>query len=213
MKAFDFEKCKKIGLRLSGGADSAILLYLICKNIREQNLSIDYIQPVTFIGDNDLHAGYYATGVFEVIAELFYDIEIRNPLLIKWPDNLNEHQEVMNHFFDEYLSLIDILFDGMNFPPPLEVTNNFSDKDNGPEHGRADRMNMIERTILDNGIIFKLPFAKMDKKGIHDLYVEYNLLETLFPLTRSCINQNFPHSHCGECWWCEERLWAFGKLQ
>lgn len=54
------------------------------------------------------------------------------------------------------------------------------------------------------------PFHRIDKKVIAGMYEELNLLETLFPLTRSCENNNLLEGHCGECWWCEERLWAFG---
>ena len=53
----------------------------------------------------------------------------------------------------------------------------------------------------------------MDKKDLALIYKEHNLLSTLFPITRSCVTEtmNFD-AHCGECWWCKERIWAFGKL-
>jgi 7-cyano-7-deazaguanine synthase in queuosine biosynthesis len=56
------------------------------------------------------------------------------------------------------------------------------------------------------------PFSNIDKKDIKNLYHDLGLLETLFPLTRSCESLVDFEKHCGECWWCEERLWAFGKL-
>ena len=54
------------------------------------------------------------------------------------------------------------------------------------------------------------------------MYKEANLLDELYPITRSCeydpTSNYFKNiknpgiGHCGKCWWCEERKWAFGTL-
>jgi 7-cyano-7-deazaguanine synthase in queuosine biosynthesis len=51
------------------------------------------------------------------------------------------------------------------------------------------------------------------------MYVKFDLMDTVFPLTRSCewtskITEvaDPGTNHCGVCWWCEERKWGFGKL-
>jgi len=52
----------------------------------------------------------------------------------------------------------------------------------------------------------------VDKKGVHEHYVRLGVLEELFPLTRSCeIHTTDFSEHCGECWFCKERLWGFGR--
>jgi len=41
------------------------------------------------------------------------------------------------------------------------------------------------------------------------------LLDSLFPITRTCEENAYDPTivpHCGECVWCQERLWGFGKL-
>jgi hypothetical protein len=54
--------------------------------------------------------------------------------------------------------------------------------------------------------------------SLHDIYEKYNLMDTLYPVTRSCewvSYTNWPdpgNNHCGKCWWCQERVWGFGKL-
>ena len=64
---------------------------------------------------------------------------------------------------------------------------------------------------------------QVDKRMIAHLYKHFNVLEELLPHTRSCewhegfenngvIVPNPKDGHCGECWWCRERKWAFGKL-
>jgi len=58
---------------------------------------------------------------------------------------------------------------------------------------------------------FYMPFINEDKKNTAKLYEEFNLMETLFPLTLSCTDSK-TLDHCDACWWCEERKWGFGKL-
>jgi 7-cyano-7-deazaguanine synthase in queuosine biosynthesis len=56
------------------------------------------------------------------------------------------------------------------------------------------------------------PFRNIDKKGIAELYEKFGLLDTLFPITRSCELTTTDFSeHCGTCWFCEERKWGFGR--
>jgi len=58
------------------------------------------------------------------------------------------------------------------------------------------------------------PFSNVDKKAIAELYEHYNLIDTLFPMTRSCeAETNYFSKHCGKCWWCGEREYGFGRLQ
>ena len=48
----------------------------------------------------------------------------------------------------------------------------------------------------------------------------HGIVDELFPLTRSCESEEKgqqmldggPEEHCGKCWWCLERQWAFGRL-
>ena len=59
------------------------------------------------------------------------------------------------------------------------------------------------------------PFKDVDK----DLLLKYMkmsfLLETLFPLTRSCLGSaevtDYHEKPCKMCYWCEEKHWAFGQ--
>ena len=53
---------------------------------------------------------------------------------------------------------------------------------------------------------------KLTKKQLAKIYKDFNLLETL-PLTYSCEEYGLDTmDHCGKCWWCQERFWAFGRL-
>ena len=60
------------------------------------------------------------------------------------------------------------------------------------------------------------PFFQINKKGVAKLYDQFGLTRRLFPLTYSCEGPadrtNTHTQHCGKCWWCLERVWAFGFL-
>lgn len=57
------------------------------------------------------------------------------------------------------------------------------------------------------------PYVNVDKKFVAGVFIENNLMDTLFPLTRSCVGtvretENFT-KECGHCFWCHEKKWAF----
>ena len=75
-----------------------------------------------------------------------------------------------------------------------------------------DRTDTPKQTVYGNKVF---PFKNIDKKGIAELYEMHGLVDTLYPITRTCEDySNDPDDvqHCGECVWCQERLWGFGKL-
>ena len=53
--------------------------------------------------------------------------------------------------------------------------------------------------------------TNLPKKEIAKLYKILDI-ENLYSMTRSCESLTVLDAHCGECWWCKERMWAFGKL-
>ena len=67
------------------------------------------------------------------------------------------------------------------------------------------------------------PFIHADKKLVYDVYKYFGMLEELYPLTYSCetryqehrfnIKEQHDWKHCGYCFFCAERLYAFGKLE
>ena len=65
--------------------------------------------------------------------------------------------------------------------------------------------------------MWAIPFNNKDKKFIAELYKNLGVLDSLFPLTRSCENNQHylpdPNNekHCEKCWWCLERYWGFGR--
>jgi hypothetical protein len=70
----------------------------------------------------------------------------------------------------------------------------------------------VPKSVVKSDDRLYVPWVNLNKKDIAAMYTELGLLENLLPRTRSCENENHPGSHCGKCFWCGERKWAFGYL-
>lgn len=72
-----------------------------------------------------------------------------------------------------------------------------------------------EKKPTSDGHVF-FPMANIDKKGVCELYQQLDLMESLFPLTRSCERDNIyvftDETICKSpgCYSCQERYWGFG---
>jgi hypothetical protein len=84
----------------------------------------------------------------------------------------------------------------------------------------AQKVNELRRTNdksynAINDAVFQNEYSeytKANKKDVAKLYRFFDIERSLLPTTRSCENDNHIESHCGNCWWCHERIWAFGNL-
>ena len=64
--------------------------------------------------------------------------------------------------------------------------------------------------VLDNRVYS--PFINLNKKDIASMYADLKIME-VFLASRSCEDATHIGTHCGKCWWCDERKWAFGYLE
>lgn len=68
----------------------------------------------------------------------------------------------------------------------------------------------MKYTSDDNVARYK-PLVGVNKKFVEYLYRYFNIMDTIYPLTRSGINLTIDHPYpCKQCPWCEEKYWAFG---
>ena len=209
-----------IGLWLSGGADSSLLCYMLVKKIKEQNLNVK-IQPITI---------QKRPGVFEsipvrmCIEQLLDAGDIFKPHIVytvdQWVDN-DYHKTFAKINTDNIKKgLYQLIISGITKNPPIEEQLKFkSGIQDSVEEIRGENINksiIYYKIFDDNGHLYEelelYPFVNLNKKDIADLYKEYSLLDTLFPLTKSCENRELANGHCGYCWWCDERQWGFGRL-
>lgn len=196
---------KKVGIKLSGGADSAVLAYLLAKYKKEERPDL-HIVPMTNVCKVKPYNEIFALKVIdfvtnEVGVEFGEHVVIKN---IEHEGFLTYHDMILEMLYGS--KLIDEHFIAITSYPP----------EGGMDMTGTDQISGLDRTrglkpTKEN--LSNRPFYNLDKKGIAELYHKFDLTDTLFPLTRSCeaYTHDFSH-HCGTCWWCRERKWAFGRL-
>jgi 7-cyano-7-deazaguanine synthase in queuosine biosynthesis len=197
-------------ISLSGGADSAILLYILMKNY---DGPIDVIVCTEPRLPNRL-APRYATEVVHKCIELTGN------------SNVTIHTFfVKEKTFDSWFNGLVVMFEKIGsstlytgvtaFPDEqsLATFNSYDDDKHKLKEVLSKRDPTIERPVYYREGKIYTPMFNIDKRKVAELYKELNVLESLYPHTRSCESPTLTEGHCGECWWCEERHWAFGRLQ
>jgi len=225
-----------ICINISGGADSAILLYMLIKYC-EDHIPNACIHIIT--GANPVKGWYNAIWASRVIDRV---LNLTNTTLIKsqytyFSDEqrrteLDTAEKVMHN-----VNNLSFTIHGTTQNPPLDieelVEGRHTPRDEG--HGfhriQKSRLNETASTKIGTTTVVKniqsitrwMPFMDVDKRMVAYLYTHFDMLEALFPFTRSCewhkgmsylrlVVPNPGDKHCGECWWCKERKWAFGRL-
>lgn len=230
---FDTLNFDRVFLALSGGSDSAILLYLTC--LVRPNWKI--ICHTGIDKHKDPWVGEYAAEIIEFMKTKFPDVDIiheqykfdslESVWLYRAEKEWNEHpnketlptiqghakavasRQLKHELRKKYN--IKLSMHGITANPPIEVQ-----KELGFYDVAEPRRNLVydEFKWKKSGNLHYTPFINVDKKFIAGLYEQYNLMEDLFPLTRSCIGfeeeTEYFTKPCGECFWCHEKMWAFG---
>jgi hypothetical protein len=176
---------KKYGIMLSGGLDSAVLLYLLIQ--QEPKIQL---QPFTI--DKTDGAGLYANPIINHFNKKF-SLTIPKTIYVGDPSVYHRLQSTtaVKDIFSKHP--VDYLFIGINQNPP--------ELDHLPGAPQRDKRSN------DTRIIF--PFVEMYKTDIIDLMFQYNQ-EDLIYITHSCTEQSV--GRCNKCWQCTERYWSFSKL-
>lgn len=176
---------KKYGILLSGGLDSAVLLYLLIRTNSNINL-----QPFTIPKFDG--AALYADPIIDHFNQKF-ELNIRKTKLVGDPTAFHRAQSrtAIIDIFENYN--IDHLFVGINQNPP-----ELADHPSAPVRDRAS---------TDPRIVF--PFVDLYKDDILRLMYKYNQ-QDLINLTHTCTEQQ--QGRCNICWQCSERIWAFRQL-
>lgn len=202
----------KVGIKISGGADSAIICYMLSKYKATERPEIT-IHPITAVNILKPYQLIFSKKVIE-FCEKEFDIKFSEHLycdpVMEGPELQAAQDRLLNDAFDS--GVIDCHVSGINCNPPIEVCNSFIEAivdERAFERDRTDEL----KSVMPGYRSYR-PFANLDKKGIKELYDHFNLMDTLFPITKSCEAKTYDWStpHCGTCWWCHERYWGFGRL-
>lgn len=197
----DIIETTNIGLSLSGGADSAVLAYLLMKYSKSK---IYFFTTASF--EKQIITVKHSSNVIKKCIELTGNLNVEHHInYVKFQDRT----EFLNTLIEKVDSnIVDVVYTATT-NVPCNV-NDFENKLNNDILQR--RSPAIIKPLFSHGNKLYHPFINLDKKDIKKLYNDLNILSELFPLTRSCESTSEFDHHCGQCWWCEERLWAFGRL-
>lgn len=179
---------KNIIIGVSGGADSAILLYLIAKMNRDLGTNHKII-PFT-VPRPDGGANYSPRIVSWVANKL--GVTIPAPMIVG--DGNLPHNIVVKVVIRDLLASnnYDFLYIAENKIPPIEIDGLAPIRAPQPNYKRA-----------------ALPFWGVTKDCTLDLYYKENIPE-LLELSHTCTE--LVKDRCNKCFQCNERSWAFSKL-
>lgn len=201
---------KRVGLKISGGADSAIVGYMLSKYVVTERPDIKII-PITVqqVGKN--YQLIFAKNVIEfykkefgnIFLEHITDISPTKETYAITQEKLLDHLYKKNH--------IHFHFSGLTLNPPPELIQTTKNDPNFIAPLDRIRTGMLKPVY---GATQCLPLINIDKRGVAELYNTLRLMDTLFPLTRSCEQFTDDFSkHCKGCWHCAERFYGFGRYE
>jgi 7-cyano-7-deazaguanine synthase in queuosine biosynthesis len=190
---------------VSGGADSALLLYLLLK------YSSGTVHAFTCAPNT---TGRITAQISSRVIEKCIELTSNNKVThYTWYTDYQTHdllfEPILKFVNDEKKATA--LYSGVTANPPADVTSNFEVLTLPQD---AVRNPNIKRPTFYPTFNSYTPFTNIDKQKIADIYNKFGLIDSLYPVTRSCEKgQELPlmFGHCGKCWWCQEREWGFSK--
>lgn len=236
------KKWKRIGVNLSGGADSALLTYLLCNIIKDNNLGTQ-IDIITYqrCWETRPWQGYIAQQVYMWLLNHFPAIiskrhlcyippELEHGVIGPIVDDRSGDQIIVGSYnrFAAWHYKLDAVFNATSKNPDDLREDRMRNRDKDAAQGHIkDLWSESKKT----NSIFVHPFRFVKKDWIVAQYHLYKILD-LYKLTRSCEGDINHHKkvkdacnhfkdykdgmyipECGECWWCEERNWADNQVE
>lgn len=213
-------KWQRIGISLSGGADSALLAYLI---LSKSPASI-FFTTQTRMWKTRPWQRYVAKDVVSWFRERFNNTiehienfvppeleEPKSPLILDEYGNMKPGNRIILRAHNEFIAhtyKLDAWYAGVNLNPTEEFAGAPTDRDTS----------VIPRELDHMGVKVLHPFVNTRKDWIVRQYINLGISD-LFEITRSCEGEfkNLDYTNyspyqrvqtCGQCFWCKEREWG-----
>tara|TARA_B110001454_G_scaffold88578_2_gene84745 strand:+ start:1270 stop:2073 length:804 start_codon:yes stop_codon:yes gene_type:complete len=211
---------KNIGIGMSGGMDSSILLWLLAYHIDKNNLDVT-IYIWSCIHEEKPWQHHHAKKALAFVKEEFPNVKFGEHMIR--PTNAKDYIDNGTRLSWEMVRKYNItaLFNGVTVNPPAEIGEPVWRK---RWSRRAERRDWTNRQWwLDERAVSKcdhhteyLPFIHADKRIVLAFYKKYGKLHDLGSLTRSCEGwieeTNYFTEPCKGCWWCVEKEWAIAEI-
>jgi hypothetical protein len=226
------EQWNKIAISLSGGADSALLAYLLCTIIREINPKLGiHIISHTRMWKTRPWQEYDSKNVYDWLTTKFDffkwtrhtnfiapDVEYGNtgPIIKDEYGKMVSGDNIQIRSYSEYIchhNNINAYYNAVTRNPKTNKIVGMTERDIDPTD---DNQHLRLMTHMSGYAIH--PFRFVEKTWVVRQYKRLGIMD-LFNITRSCEGEfegidyttYIPNQHvpiCGECFWCKERNWA-----
>lgn len=221
------QNLKNIAVELSGGAESSLLYYLVCKCYPDSN-----IYPITLVTEKKPLYADVAKRIIKKVEELTNKSPAKHIVVY---GSQSDYVDALDKGVDDTVEKynIDIIYTGMTINVPAEyiiewveskeiqteynielqcakkhIEGRDKGRDNPPSH------DTITTLAPKHKILHCSPWNDQHKGTIIGLYFREEIYETLLPLTISCADDRIfdtveEYKHCGDnCFPCIERTWA-----
>ena len=221
---------KKIAISLSGGADSALLAYIICTLASANNTTMHIISHSRMWKTKPWQQ-WDSLKIYDYLVEKFPQVTfVRHtnfvPPDLEWcskgPNIVDEYGKLVSgdiielRSFAEYIchhNSIDAYYNAVNRNPRNQNFGGMHTRDIEPTE---DNKQLLMKRHMNFWALHPLRFT--EKSWVTQMYASLNIMD-LFEMTRSCEGEiegidytNYvPRQYvpvCNECFWCKERAWA-----
>lgn len=224
---------KSVAISVSGGADSALLAYLVCDLAKEHETTIHIINHIRmwktrpwqqYDGErvyNWLFQRFYHTKFVRHINLIAPDVEYGNmgPIIKDEYGKMVSGDNAQQRAYAEFVCHkhnVDVYYNAVTRNPKGINLGGMVERDINPTE---DNKHLTEMIHMGRKVFH--PFRFIDKSEIVKTYKELDLMD-LFNITRSCEGEfegidytNYKPGQyvptCGECFWCKEREWAIAQ--
>lgn len=223
-------------VKMSGGYDSSVLLYVLANTVHKRNLADQIvIRPVTAqkVGNKRNDPQWQKRDPVDTVEKVidftrakFPDVNIHpsriQPVSEWWVGtNYTDAQEMHSEALSQELGLP--LTDFVNYngvtknpPVPMKSDNFEQHRVNNAEYG-DNLQGTVTVSMMGDIEGLQEPWRNADKRIVFEIADQLGVVEDMMAMTWSCEGwvhntNNFEHT-CGECWWCQEREWAYQEYK
>jgi hypothetical protein len=194
------EDWKKVAINVSGGADSAMLTFILCKIISENNLDIEIVALSHLrLWKTRPWQIYDARRVIDFIKQFYPNVKIthhenfmapelncKDPVIEDENGHMKTGDRVQVRAWNDYMcytNQIPAWFGGITLNPTDNlITQKPFDRNKEFEYSEEDLKKLIRR---HNGVYICHPFSFTDKEWIMQQYKNFDRID-LLKLTHSC---------------------------
>jgi hypothetical protein len=215
----------KVGILLGGGSGSALLCYLLAKDISLSDMDITIVPLI--LKESGLEERLKKIhSQLDIIKDLFKDVKFADAVTHEakhkfdfdenvWHRDITAFHKARRELVESAYfpkgdigkpegfqhRLIDQVYSGIVGQPPEEVLKSFKEKDPNYFIWDEDYLNSIEESN------FIMPLLETNKKGCYEIYVKEHIANTVLQLTAGC--EGFGDKKCYECNSCYDEHWAY----